>query len=139
MDARQVTAPCDTFVDHNESSRMKKFRHLTYEDRIYIEAWHWERKSLSYMASRLGVRPSTISRELRRGKTGTLGIGYRADYGEDCRQRKAMNKGPRCKLVGRFAEQVIELLKEEWSPKQMAVFFIFIFGAEDDAERSAFP
>lgn len=65
---------------------MKKYRQLTFEDRIYIEVWYWEGKSLSFMADRLGVHRSTISRELKRGSKGWMQNGYLADYGEQrCR------------------------------------------------------
>lgn len=101
---------------------MKKYRHLTFEDRIYIEVWRWERKSLAYMASRLGVNRSTISRELRRGKTSNLyswSWGYRADFGEQRRRLWAVKRGRRPKLVGRSAALVRELLKRDWSPEQI--------------------
>jgi IS30 family transposase len=120
LDGRQVTGSCDTFVYHNKEGCMKKYRHLTFEDRIYIEVWHYESRSLSYMASRLGVHPSTISRELKRGRTGWLSSGYRADLGEEHKRRKGMYKGRRSKLVGSRAKQVIELIKQDWSPEQIA-------------------
>jgi IS30 family transposase len=100
---------------------MRKYRHLTFEDRIYIEVWHYESRSLSYMASRLGVHPSTISRELKRGRTGWLSSGYRADLGEEHKRRKGMYKGRRSKLVGSMAREVMELIKQDWSPEQIAV------------------
>lgn len=99
---------------------MKKYRQLTFEDRIYIEVWHWERKSLRYMASRLGVHASTISRELKRGKTGTLGIGYRADLGQQKQRFYGSKKGRKAKLVGSHKVIVTELLSRDWSPSQIS-------------------
>ena len=77
---------CHTFSNYTERSNKKKSRHLTFADRIYIEVWDWERKSLRYMEYRLGVHPSTVSRELRRDKTGWLAVGYRAACGEQRRR-----------------------------------------------------
>src|SRR6266700_2727836 len=99
---------------------MKGYRHLTFEDRIYIEVWHWERKSLSYIATRLGVHPTTISRELRRGATGQLGIGYRADLAERKRRLEGAKKGRRRKLVGELQMLVKELIERDWSPEQIS-------------------
>lgn len=99
---------------------MSSYRHLTFEDRIYIEVWRWERKSLRYMASRLGVHPSTISRELKRGATGSLGMGYRADLAERRRRAEGAKKGRSLRLVGELKELVIELIKRDWSPEQIS-------------------
>ena len=65
---------------------MRKYRQLTFEDRIYIEVWHWERKSLKFMAKHLGTHVSTICRERQRGGTGALKIGYMAYVGEGSRR-----------------------------------------------------
>lgn len=99
---------------------MKRYRHLTFEDRIYIEVWQWERKSLSYIAGRLGVHPATISRELKRGSTGWLNIGYRADLAEKRRQQEGAKKGRRRKLVGELQRLVGELIQLDWSPEQIS-------------------
>ncbi len=102
---------------------MKKYRQLTFEDRIYIEVWQWERKSLRYMASRLGVHASTISRELRRGRTNknySWCWGYRADLGEQHRRLLAYKKGRHTKIVGGLATLVTELIKRDWSPEQIS-------------------
>jgi IS30 family transposase len=99
---------------------MKKYRHLSFEDRIYIEVWRWERKSLKYIASRLRKHPSTISRELKRGKTGWLAIGYKADLGEQRCKLLALKKGRRAKLIGDLAKLVIELIRRDWSPEQIS-------------------
>lgn len=97
-----------------------KYRHLTFEDRIYIEVWQWERKSLSYIATRLGVHPSTISRELKRGATGTLGIGYRADLAEQKRRILGSKKGRKRKIVGATGQLVSSLIRRGWSPEQIS-------------------
>ena len=101
---------------------MRKYRHLTFEDRVYIEVWRWERKSLGYMANRLGVNRSTISRELRRGRTNreySWSWGYRADMGEQRRRLEGTKKGRKTKMEGEVSKVVIELLKRKWSPEQI--------------------
>lgn len=99
---------------------MKRYRHLTFEDRIYIEVWRWERKSLSFIAGCLGVHPSTISRELKRGSTGWLGSGYRADLGEKRRILEGAKKGRPRKLVGSLEKLVSALIQRDWSPEQIS-------------------
>jgi len=41
---------CDTSFNDKGSKNMKKYRHLTFEDRIYIEVWRWEYKSVKYIS-----------------------------------------------------------------------------------------
>jgi transposase, IS30 family len=115
-------APKSCEASNNDKGRinMKKYRHLTFEDRVYIEVWHWERKSLKFMAYRLGVSPSTISRELQRGKTGWLAIGYRADLGERRKIERGAKKGARPKIVGKTKNLIIELIRRDWSPEQIS-------------------
>jgi transposase, IS30 family len=99
---------------------MRKYRQLTFEDRIYIEVWHWQRKSLRYMASRLGVHASTICRELKRGGTGVLKMGYMGHLGEGYRRKTNALRGRKKKLKGDLLEQVKLRLSEGWSPEQIS-------------------
>lgn len=43
----------------------QKYNHLSYEDRIKIEHWHTQGKSIRFIASELGRSPNTISYELK--------------------------------------------------------------------------
>ena len=99
---------------------MRTYRQLTFRDRIYIEAWHWERKSLKFIAQRLGVHPSTISRERDRGGSGTLKIGYMAHLGETARIKAVRRRGRKPKIIGELAEEVRRRLHEGWSPEQIS-------------------
>lgn len=99
---------------------MRKYRQLTFEDRIYIEVWHWERRSLRFMAKRLGVHASTISRELRRGGTGTLKIGYMGHIAERHRRQTDTRRGRRSKMSGDILGYVKEKLNEGWSSEQIS-------------------
>jgi len=97
-----------------------RHRQLTYDDRIYIEVWHWESKSSKYIADRLGVHPSTIGRERKRGGTGTLKIGYMAHVGEGLRRKSVKRRGRKPKLVGELLGYVKSRLIEGWSPEQIS-------------------
>jgi IS30 family transposase len=102
---------------------MRKYRQLTFEDRIYIEVWHWERKSLRYMAERLDVHPSTISRELNRGNTSKVykfTWGYRADLGERRKRVMTSKRGRKPKIVGELAILMRDLIRRDWSPEQIS-------------------
>ena len=99
---------------------MKKYRQLTVEDRIYIEVWHFENKSLRYMASRLGFHASTISREIRRGKLHSTASGYRADLGEKLRRETNAKRGRKHKITSELAERIVMLIRRDWSPEAIA-------------------
>jgi IS30 family transposase len=43
----------------------QKYDHLSYEDRVKIEHWHKNGKSIRYIAGELGRSPNTISYELK--------------------------------------------------------------------------
>jgi transposase, IS30 family len=116
----QLAKSCNTFDCDIERENMKKYRQLTFSERIYIEVWHWERKSLSYMAERLGFNRSTISRELIRGATGELGMGYRADLAEKRCVIEGAKKGRKNKIVGTLEKLVLEKIVEKWSPAQIS-------------------
>lgn len=99
---------------------MRKYRQLTFEDRIYIEVLHWERRTQKEIAELLGVHRSTICRELKRGRTGTLGIGYMGYIGEKRRRIKAGLRGRKCVITGSLERQIVSCLKNGWSPEQIS-------------------
>lgn len=102
---------------------MKKgYRHLTFEKRIYLEVYRWESKSLSYIASRLNVSRSTISRELRRGRRelGRFEHTYRADLAEGRIRESNARKGRKRKIVGELERLVRHLIEQDWSPAQIS-------------------
>jgi IS30 family transposase len=113
---------CHTFSYEAERNNMRKYQHLTFEDRIYIEVWQWERKSLSFIASRLGVHPATIARELARGNTAKTAYlkGYRADLGERWKRVEGRKKGRKRKIQGDLAILVEKLIRQDWSPEQIS-------------------
>jgi transposase, IS30 family len=95
------------------------YRQLRFEDRIYIEVFQSEKVSQKSIAKRIGVHPSTICRELKRGATVFKKLSYRADLGEGHKRRVAQKKGRRRKLVGDLGQVVSELIRKDWSPEQI--------------------
>lgn len=100
---------------------MGKYRQLNFADRIYLEALYWEYgRYHEKLAWKLGVHRSTVYRELRRGSTGWMHLGYRADFGEKRRRLLAKRKGRPSKIVGALERLVRSRLSEGWSPEQIS-------------------
>ena len=99
---------CDNNAAGNENSRPKN-AHLTFEERVIIETLKKEGYSNYRIAQRLGVKPGTVARELKRGTThwyvqykkGTRGArcsGYSAKKGQAEYQKRRQKCGRKCKL-----------------------------------------
>lgn len=69
---------------------MRKYKHLTLEQREAIECMHHSGLSPRVIASRLGVCHQTIYRELERGNTEN---GYRAQAGQSRYEEQFQSKG----------------------------------------------
>ena len=63
-------------------------RYLTYEGRKNLEALYADGKSLTYIASKLGVHLATVYRELTRGGTGELDNNGRCGYSAELGQKR---------------------------------------------------
>ena len=68
---------------------MKKYKQLSYEERVTIKICLWKKMSINEIARNMGRSPSTISREIKRGITidGT----YFAESTERELRRKKLN------------------------------------------------
>ncbi len=68
---------------------MKKYKQLNYEERVTIKIALWKKFSIRKIAKLLGISPSTISREIKRGITcqGT----YFAESTERLVQQRKLN------------------------------------------------
>lgn len=83
----------------------RRFKHLTWEDRIRIETLHREKRSNCYIAKMIGVHKSTISRELERGMYEhmnydlTVSMRYSADLGQQRYEEKQSKKGSVVKIA----------------------------------------
>lgn len=80
-------------------------KHLTKEERDYIQAWLKAKKSVKWIAAELGKHPSTIYREIKRGLTEqmdkkflTIHIVYTADRAQVEIDKNKVHKGRKMKL-----------------------------------------
>jgi IS30 family transposase len=95
---------------------MTGYKQLTREQRYQIYALKKEGHSQTQIARNLGVHTATVSRELSRN---TGGRGYRPRQPDElAQQRKQQRIRPR--ITAAQWTQVEELLRQQWSPEQIA-------------------
>lgn len=98
----------------------QKYDHLSYEDRVKIEHWHKNGKSIRYIAHELGRSPNTISYELRNlavsgeyvAKKASVKAYQKRYYAKASSNMVAANKTLR--------SYVDECLDKGWSPGEIA-------------------
>jgi IS30 family transposase len=98
----------------------QKYDHLSYEDRIKIEHWHKNGKSIRYIAHELGRSPNTISYELRNlavsgeyvAKKASVKAYQKRYYAKTSSNKVAANKALR--------QYVDDSLDKGWSPGEIA-------------------
>lgn len=104
---------------------MRTFKHLTFTDRLQIEAWRKIDVSPRIMAQELNVHISTIYRELKRGEYEHLNSDYTTEirYSPDIAQQRAEANysamGAALKIGSdyEFAEYIEKkIVKEKYSP-----------------------
>ena len=115
---------------------------LTANQRLVIERAYMAGLPQATIAALVDKHPSTISRELRRaGSFGTRsprartaregGRGYRVKYSAKWSQREAARKARRPKSRrldhGPLRDKVWELLRDDWSPEQIAAMLPVLF------------
>jgi IS30 family transposase len=96
---------------------MREYRQLTEEDRIEIYAMKQAGKEQKMMAAKLGLHPSTISRELRRN-TGLRG--YRPKQAQQKALQRRFNACKAVKMTPETIDYIENKLGEEHSPEQIA-------------------
>ena len=96
---------------------MRKYRQLTEEDRIEIYAMRQAGKQQNLIAAKLGVHPSTISRELARN-TGLRG--YRPKQAHRKALHRRFTAGKAVKMNPRTVDYIQRKLAQEHSPEQIA-------------------
>ena len=95
---------------------MKK-KHLTQEQRYTIYCLHKQGCSQEFIAETIGKDKSVISRELKRNAN--LKGKYTFEYAQEAAEmRKERMKIPR-KLNSHLKKEIIELIKQDWSPQQI--------------------
>ena len=96
---------------------MREYRQLTEEDRIEIYAMKQVGKEQKMMAVKLGVHPSTISRELARN-TGLRG--YRPKQAQQRALQRRVTAGKAVKMTPETIDYIECKLNHEHSPEQIA-------------------
>lgn len=96
-----------------------KYEHLSIEEREFIQAELWKKKSIRSIACSLGRSPSSIAREIKRN------IPLQRRYTPRLAQEKALlkrqSRGRKLRLKSRFIRRyVIDHLKSGYSPEQIA-------------------
>jgi len=96
---------------------MKQYRQLTEEDRIEIYAMKQAEKTQTYIARRLGVHRSTISRELVRN-TGLRGYRPKQAHHQASQRRHYAHKA--VKMTPETKAYIEGKLRQDFSPEQIA-------------------
>jgi transposase, IS30 family len=96
-------------------------RYLSQEERIEIADLHREGVGVREIARRVDRSPSTISRELKRNRTGGRRPGYRPFDAHRCAcARRARRRDRRIDTKHDLGRVVAELLQQRWSPEQIS-------------------
>lgn len=98
----------------------QKYDHLSYEDRVKIEHWHSQGKSIRFIARELGRSPNTISYELKNIKVSGE---YTAKKASIKAYQKRYYAKASCNTVARdkaLRAYVDECLDKGWSPGEIA-------------------
>lgn len=98
----------------------KIYSHLSYEDRVKIEHWHKDGKSLRFIARELGRSPNTISYELKHLRVAGEYSAKKAKikaYQKRYYARTWSNKVVGNKALRAYVDAKLEL---GWSPKAIA-------------------
>ena len=98
----------------------QKYDHLSYEDRVKIEHWHKNGKSIRYIAGELGRSPNTISYELKNLAVSGEYVAKKASvkaYQKRYYARTSSNKVARDKALRQYVD---EGLDKGWSPGEIA-------------------
>ena len=120
----------DRIVSSREKELDKSYHHLTWDDRIQIEALVKADTGIKEMAEVIGVNLSTIYRELARGRTTqrnsdwTERITYSADLAQQRADQNKKNKGRPLKLGNdmKFVKYVEKMVIEKhYSPEAILV------------------
>jgi len=95
----------------------KKYRQLTYEQRVEICAYLKSGMKQSEIAELIHADKSTVSREIKRNK----GLkGYRFKQAQEQALERRLAAAKNIRFTDEIKAEVIEHLKEEWSPEQIS-------------------
>lgn len=96
------------------------YRHLSIEEREFIQQSLWEKKSIRSIAAQLGRSPASVSREIQRNLPPERFLYTpRLAHARALQKRKSRGREERLKNA-RIRAYVISHLKKRWSPEQIA-------------------
>ena len=98
----------------------QQYDHLNYEDRVKIEHWHKNGKSIRFIAHELGRSPNTISYELKHSAVSGTYVAKKASikaYQKRYYAKTSSNKVARNKALRQYVD---EGLDKGWSPGEIA-------------------
>ncbi len=98
----------------------QKYDHLCYEDRVKIEHWYSQGKSIRYIASELGRSPNTISRELKHMKVSGEYLAVKASIKAYQKHYWARTKSNKVASNKELRDYVDSSLDQGWSPAEIA-------------------
>lgn len=96
---------------------MNRYYQLTREQRYQIGALSDIGVTQKMIAVRIGVSPSTVSRELRRNSVAGRYVAQEAD---DLATRRRRNAAKAVRIGPELLGQIEDLLRQEWSPEQVS-------------------
>jgi IS30 family transposase len=98
----------------------KIYNHLSYEDRVKIEHWHKNGRSIRFIALELGRSPNTISYELKNLQVSGKYVARKASvkaYQKRYHARTMTNRVARTKELRAYVDEKLDL---GWSPGEIA-------------------
>lgn len=116
----------------------KSYSHLQPEDRVTLASLKQQNYSVRAMARVLGRPASTISRELRRNATG-------GQYGSAAAQQACLQRRRQARPCAKLQRDTLlfdvvqYLLRQRWSPEQIALTMARIYPKENEYRVSQKP
>ena len=93
--------------------------HLTYEQRYTIELLLNQGVSKKEIAKTISVNKTVVYRELQRNSDGRNGV-YKSKLAQSKYENRLSLKPKRIKLTSDLREEIIEMIKEDFSPEQIS-------------------
>lgn len=107
------------------------YKHLTLEERYHIEAYKEAGYKQNDIAKKIGVNPSTISRELKKNST-KVHKRYTAKKANKVASDRRMNASRKSnrKLDKKLKKTLTKYILEDWSPEQISARLKLIDGTD---------
>ena len=111
---------CSLKID--KLTNTKRYKHLSQCDRRRLSQWQKQNYSQKEIAGLLRVHPSTVSREIKRGRAAskTQQYSWRKSHSQKVKRRWVANQQHRrLKRLSDQEQQIKDHLRKKWSPEQM--------------------